>query len=60
MNQFIAVFLVLSVVGPSLAQDVAEPRSVAKFAPKDGDTSLLGVGLRPSAQVGSARRVLGL
>jgi chalcone isomerase-like protein len=48
MNRFIAVLLVLSVVRPALAQahDVIEPKSGAKFAAKDGDTSLLGVGLR--------------
>jgi len=31
---------------PAFAQDIAEPKSGAKFAAKDGDTSLLGVGLR--------------
>jgi hypothetical protein len=31
---------------PAFAQDVAEPKSGAKFAVEDGDTSLLGVGLR--------------
>jgi hypothetical protein len=46
MNRLIAALLVLSVVGPALAQDVAEPRSGAKFAAKDEDTSLLGVALR--------------
>lgn len=46
MNRFIAVLLVLSVVGPALAQDVSEPRFSTKFAAKNGDTSLLGVGLR--------------
>jgi Chalcone isomerase like len=46
MRRFIAVVLMLSIVGPGLAQDVAEPRSGTKFATKDGDTSLLGVGLR--------------
>jgi Chalcone isomerase-like len=42
----IAALLALSVVGPALAQDIVEPRSGAKFAAKDGDASLLGVGLR--------------
>ena len=46
MNRLIAALLALSVVGPALAQDVVEPRSGAKFAEKDGDASLLGVGLR--------------
>ncbi|HYA63152.1 MAG TPA: chalcone isomerase family protein [Candidatus Sulfotelmatobacter sp.] len=46
MKPLFAALFVLSVVGPALAQDVAEPKSGAKFAVKDGDTSLLGVGLR--------------
>jgi hypothetical protein len=41
-----ALLLVLSVVGPALAQDIAEPRSGVKFATKEGDTTLLGVALR--------------
>jgi hypothetical protein len=46
MRRFIAVLLALSIVGPALAEDVAEPKSDTKFATKNGDTSLLGVGLR--------------
>jgi len=46
MKPLFAALFVLSVVGPALAQDVAEPKSGAKFAVKDGGTSLLGVGLR--------------
>ena len=46
MNGRIATVLLLSVAVPALAQDVAEPRSGEKFAAKDGDASLLGVGLR--------------
>lgn len=46
MNRIAAAMLVLSVFVPVLAQDVAEPKSGTKFAAKDGDTSLLGVGLR--------------
>ena len=40
-----AVWL-LSVGVPSLAQDIVEPKSGEKFAAKDGDMSLLGVGVR--------------
>jgi len=40
------LLLVFSVTGPALAQDVAEPKTGTKFVVKDGDTSLLGVGLR--------------
>jgi hypothetical protein len=46
MNRIIAALFVLCMVGPALAQEVAEPKSGAKFAVKDGDTSLLGVALR--------------
>jgi len=42
----IAVFWILSVAVPARAQDIAEPKSGAKFAARDGDASLLGVGLR--------------
>jgi len=47
MNR-LALALVASslLAGPALAQEVAEPKSGAKFAAKDGDLSLLGVGLR--------------
>ena len=46
MKLLFASLFVLSLVGPVLAQDVTEPKSGTKFAVKDGDTSLLGVGLR--------------
>lgn len=47
MNRPIAALLLaLSVATPGLAQDIAEPRSGVKFATKEGDTTLLGVGLR--------------
>jgi hypothetical protein len=41
-----ASLLALFVSGLALGQDVVEPKSGVKFAAKDGDTSLLGVGLR--------------
>ncbi len=41
-----AAVLVLFVVVPGLTQDSFEPKSGTRFAPKDDDTSLLGVGLR--------------
>lgn len=41
------IFLFALFLGvPALAQDIVEPKSGTKFAPKDADTSLLGVGLR--------------
>lgn len=40
------LLLVFSVIGPALAQDVVEPKTGTKFPVKEGDTSLLGVGLR--------------
>lgn len=46
MRSLVAALLVFSVIGPALAQDVAEPKTGTKFVVKDGDTSLLGVGLR--------------
>lgn len=46
MKFLLAVFFALSILVPAHAQDIAEPRSGTKFAVKDGDTSLLGVGLR--------------
>jgi hypothetical protein len=46
MIRLIAGFLLLSFAIPAPAQEVAEPHSGAKFAVKQGDTSLLGVGLR--------------
>lgn len=46
MSGLITTLLILSTAVPTFIQDVAEPRSGAKFATKDGDLSLLGVGLR--------------
>jgi hypothetical protein len=46
MKHLLVVFLALSMTVPAVAQDIAEPKSGTKFAAKDGDTSLLGVGLR--------------
>jgi hypothetical protein len=46
MKWLFAILLILSVIGSVLAQDLAEPKSGAKFALRDGDSSLLGVGLR--------------
>ncbi len=46
MKRLLVVFLCLSLIVPALAQEVAEPKSGTKFGAKDGDTSLLGVGLR--------------
>jgi len=46
MNRLIAGLLLLFAAGTVLAQDITEPKSGAKFAAKDGETSLLGVSLR--------------
>ena len=47
MRSPLAVLLLFfSVIGPALAQDLAEPKTGTKFAVKDGGTSLLGIGLR--------------
>jgi hypothetical protein len=47
MNRFFAaMLLVFLLVSSSSAQEVAEPRSGTKFSTTNGDTSLLGVGLR--------------
>ena len=46
MSGLITTVLILSAAVPTFIQDVAEPRSGMKFAGKDGDLSLLGVGLR--------------
>ena len=46
MKRLIAALFVLCMVGPALAEEVAEPKSGTKFTVKDGDTSLLGVALR--------------
>jgi len=46
MKQLFAALFILYLIGTALAQDVAEPKSDVKFAVKDSDPSLLGVGLR--------------
>ncbi len=46
MKHLLTFLFALSILVPTLAQDVAEPKSGTKFTAKDGDTSLLGVGLR--------------
>ncbi|MGB7846363.1 MAG: chalcone isomerase family protein [Candidatus Acidiferrum sp.] len=46
MKHLFAVLFALSLIGPATAQDVVEPKSGVKFAVKDGDSSLLGAGLR--------------
>jgi len=46
VNGLIAVVLAFSVAVPALAQEVTEPKSGQRFAARDGDLSLLGVGLR--------------
>ena len=46
MKHLLAFLFALFIFVPTFAQDVAEPKSGTKFAAKDGDTSLLGVGLR--------------
>lgn len=46
MNRLIALTLLLLFVVPSVAQEITEPKSGMKFAAKDGDSSLLGAGLR--------------
>lgn len=46
MKTLAAALVVLASAVPALAQDVAEPKSGTRFVTKDGDLSLLGVGLR--------------
>jgi hypothetical protein len=46
MRSLVTLLLAGSLVGTALAQDIAEPRSGVKFAPKMGPTSLLGAGVR--------------
>src|SRR5690349_7193541 len=46
VNRVISAALILLLVFPALSQQIAEPKSGEKFAAKDGDQSLLGVGLR--------------
>jgi hypothetical protein len=51
MNRLACAVFVLSLAVPTLAQEIAEPKSGTKFAAKDSDTSLLGVGLRKKSIV---------
>ena len=46
MQRLIAFLLLLFATVPAVAQEIAEPKTGVKFAAKDGDGSLLGVGLR--------------
>ena len=46
MNRLTVVVLAFALAVPALAEDVAEPKSGVKFAVKDRDMTLLGVGLR--------------
>lgn len=46
MRKLLAVLALAALATPVLAQDVAEPRSGKTFAPKLGESSLLGVALR--------------
>jgi hypothetical protein len=46
MNRLGPVVFALSIAIPVLAQEVSEPKSGIRFATKDGNASLLGVGLR--------------
>jgi hypothetical protein len=61
MKRLFAALFVLSVlVGPVFAQDISEPRSGAKLAVKEGDTSLLGIGLRTKTMLKVKVYVIGL
>jgi hypothetical protein len=46
MRSIATVLLAGSLAVPALAQEIVEPRSGVKFAPKMGPTSLLGLGVR--------------
>lgn len=46
MRRLIVIVLLLFAIGSTLAQEIAEPKTNTKFVVKDGDSSLLGVGLR--------------
>jgi hypothetical protein len=46
MRSMVTVLLAGSLVGTAVAQEIVEPRSGVKFAPKMGPTSLLGTGVR--------------
>ncbi len=46
MQRLATILLLLFAICPALAQEIVEPKTGVKFAAKDQDTSLLGVGLR--------------
>lgn len=46
MKHLLAFLFALSFLVPTFAQDTTEPKSGTKFTAKNGNTSLLGVGLR--------------
>jgi hypothetical protein len=46
MRSLLTVLLAGSLVGMAVAQEIVEPRSGMRFAPKLGPTSLLGMGVR--------------
>jgi hypothetical protein len=46
MRSIVTVLLAGSLVGTAVAQEIVEPRSGVRFAPKMGPTSLLGMGVR--------------
>jgi chalcone isomerase-like protein len=46
MNRLMVALLLLFVAVPAFAQEVAELKTGTKFSAKDGDMTLLGVGLR--------------
>ena len=46
MYRLFSVLVFVALIGPAMAQEIAEPRSGVKFAAKDGDATLFGAGLR--------------
>lgn len=46
MNRLLLALFVLCLAIPAFSQEITEPKTGAKFSAKDGDMSLLGVGLR--------------
>jgi hypothetical protein len=46
VNRLLVFLIALFLIVPAPAQEIAEPKSGTNFAAKDGDASLLGVGLR--------------
>lgn len=60
MQRLIVFLLLLFAVGPTLAQEIAEPKTGVKFADKQQDASLLGVGLRTKTMLKVKVYVIGL